>query len=76
MSLSGLQFKMRQRIVNKLKKAGATSKGRAVTIKEAELDLREQLWLPYFAGAFMGEVKKTKDKRYYTRTGTTMQGEG
>jgi len=34
-------------------------------IEEAELDLQEQQWLNYFAGAFLGEIKKTEDKRYY-----------
>jgi hypothetical protein len=65
LSLSGLQFKMRQRIVNRLEKAGATSREKAVSIEEAELDLQEQQWLGYLAGAFMDKVKKTKDQRYY-----------
>ncbi len=65
MSLSGIQFKMRQRIINKLEKAGATSKLSAVSIEEAELDLQEQQWLLYLAGALMDKVKKTKDRRYY-----------
>ena len=65
MSLYGLQFKMQHRIVNRLKKAGATSIQKAVTIYEAELDLQEQQWLNYFAGSFLGEVKKTEDKRYF-----------
>jgi hypothetical protein len=65
LSLSGIQFKMRQKIMNKLEKAGATTKGKAVTIEEAELDLQEQNWLSYFAGTFLGEVKKTEDQRYY-----------
>ena len=65
MSLSGLQFKMRYRIISKIEKAGATSKEKAVTIEEAELDLTEQQWLSYFAGAFLGKVKKTEDERYY-----------
>jgi len=65
LSLSGIQFKMCQRIVNKLEKAGATSKEKAVTIEEAELDLPEKQWLNYFAGGFLGEIKKTEDKRYY-----------
>jgi len=56
---------MCQRIVNKLEKAGATSIQKAVTIYEAELDLQEQQWLNYFAGVFLGEIKKTEDKRYY-----------
>ena len=65
MALSGLQFKMKGRLISKIKKAGATSKEKAVTIEEAELDLQEQHWLNYFAGAFLGEIKKTADKRYY-----------
>jgi hypothetical protein len=56
---------MRQRIVNKLEKVGATSIEKAVTIKEAELDLQEQKWLGYFAGVFLGTIKKTEDHRYY-----------
>ena len=46
-------------------KAGATSKEKAVTIEEAELDLEEQAWLDYFAGAFLDTIKKTDDHRYY-----------
>ncbi|NIR86150.1 hypothetical protein GWO13_00720 [Candidatus Bathyarchaeota archaeon] len=65
MSLSGLQFRMRQRIISKIEKAGATSREKAVTIEEAGLDMQEQKWLTYFAGVFLGKVKKTKDKRYY-----------
>ena len=56
---------MQYRIVSKIKKAGATSMEQAVTIGEAELDLEELQWLDYFAGAFLGEIKKTRDKRYY-----------
>jgi hypothetical protein len=65
LNLSGIQFKMRQRIVNKLEKAGATSIQTAVTTEEAKLDLQEQQWLSYFAGGFLSEVKKTQDRRYY-----------
>ncbi len=36
---------MRYRILSKIEKAGATSKEKAVTIEEAELDLEEQQWL-------------------------------
>ena len=63
--LSGFNFVMQFSIVSKLKKAGATSKVKAVTIEEAELNLQEQHWLPYFAGVFLGEIKKTDNKRYY-----------
>ena len=65
MSLSGLQFKMRHRIVHKIEKAGATSREKAVTVEEAGLDMQEQQWLNYFAGAFLEIIKKTKDQRYY-----------
>ena len=65
MSLTGIQFKMRYRIISKIEKAGATSKENAVTIEAAGLDLVELQWLDYFAGAFLGEIKKTEDKRYY-----------
>ncbi len=65
MSLSGLQFKMRYRILSKIEKAGATSKEKAVTVEEAELDLEEQQWLTYFAGGFLSRIKKTEDQRYY-----------
>ena len=65
LSLSGIQFKMHHRIISKIEKAGATSIEKAVTIEEAELDLQEQQWLNYFAGAFLDKIKKTKDQRYY-----------
>ena len=67
MSLSGFQFKMRYKILNKLRKAGAVSKSKAVTIREAALDYQEQMWLDYFAGAFLGKIKKTDDRRYYVQ---------
>ena len=65
MSLSGIQFKMHQRIIHKFMKAGATSWEKAVTIEQANLDMQEELWLDYFAGDFLGKIKKTIDKRYY-----------
>ena len=65
MSMSGIQFKMRQRLIHKFKKAGAISEENAVTFYEADLDLQEQYWLGYFAGSFLGRIKKTRDHRYY-----------
>ena len=38
---------------------------KAVTIKQADLDMQEELWLDYFAGHFLGKIKKTEDHRYY-----------
>ncbi len=65
MAFSGIQFKMRQKIMNKLAKAGAIGEEQAVTIEEAELDSKELRWLNYFAGGFLCKIKKTKDQRYY-----------
>ena len=65
MSLSWFQFKMRYKILSKLRKAGAVSRDNAVTIGEADLDYQEQMWLDYFAGSFLGKIKKTQDRRYY-----------
>jgi len=65
MSLSGFQFIMRNKIISKIERAGATSKEKAVTIEEAEFDSQELLWLNYFAGVFLGKIKKTADRKYY-----------
>jgi hypothetical protein len=65
MSMSGVQYKMKQRIVRKFEKAGAVSMEKAVTIEEAKLDEQEQYWLDYFAGSFLGQIKKTKQHLYY-----------
>jgi len=56
---------MQQRIIYKIEKAGANSWEKAVTIEQANLDMQEELWLDYFAGYFLGKIKKTIDKRYY-----------
>ena len=65
MSMYGTQFKMEQRLVRKFEIAGATSKEKAVTFKEANLTIEELNWLNYFAGVFLGKIKKTKNHRYY-----------
>jgi hypothetical protein len=51
--------------MRKFEKAGATSEENAVTFEEAHLDEQEQYWLDYFAGSFLGSIKKTSDHRYY-----------
>ena len=56
---------MEQQLIHKFRKAGAISKEKAVTFEEAKLDLREYCWLEYFAGTFLGSIKKTRDHRYY-----------
>ena len=61
----GVQFGIQQRLVRKFEKAGATSEETAVTFEDAKLNVQEQYWLDYFAGSFLGSIKKTKDNRYY-----------
>ena len=61
----GLQFKMENRLIRKFEKAGATSIEKAVTFEEAKLDDHEQYWLDYFAGVFLGKIKKAENNRYY-----------
>lgn len=56
---------MQYRIIQKLREAGAVSRKTAVTIEGADLDIQEQRWLEYFAGVFLGKVKKTDDNRYF-----------
>ena len=65
LSMSGIQFKMQSRLIRKFEKAGATSEEKAVTFEEANLDVQEQYWLDYFAGVFLGKIKKTENHRYY-----------
>jgi len=61
LSLSAFHFITLHIIISKIERAGATSKEKAVTIEEAESDLQERQWLNYFAGAFLSEIKKTKN---------------
>lgn len=70
MSMSGIQFVMQERLVRKFEKAGATSAETAVTFQEAKLDEQEQYWLDYFAGVFLGKIKKTENSRYYISEAT------
>jgi len=65
LAMSGIQYKMQQRIIYKIEKAGATSWEKAVTIEQANLDMQEELWLDYLAGDIFEKIKKTTDKRYY-----------
>ena len=60
-----MQFIMEQRLVRKFEKAGATSMEKAVTFLEAKLNHQEQYWLEYFAGSFLGKIKKTRNHTYY-----------
>jgi hypothetical protein len=64
-AMYGTEFVMENRLIRKFEKAGATSKERAVTFQEAKLDIKEQYWLEYFAGVFLGKIKKTENHLYY-----------
>ena len=68
--MSGVQFVMLDRLIRKFSKAGATSIDKAVTFEEAHLNEQEQYWLDYFAGAFLGAIKKTENGRYYLSEAT------
>ena len=65
---SGTIYAMQQRIRAKLLALDATSREKAVTAQEANLDEQESNWLRYVAGGLLARVKKTKDKRYYVLT--------
>ena len=65
MSMSGIEFKMRQRIIRKFEEIGAISKKTAVQFTAAKLDLQEQFWLPYFGGSFIASIKKPAGQLYY-----------
>jgi hypothetical protein len=56
---------MEHKIVRKFEKAGATSFETAVSEEDAHLNTHEQFWLGYFAGIFLGKIKKTQNHRYY-----------
>ena len=61
----GIEFKMRRRIIGKFEEVGAISKKTAVSFIDAELDLQEQYWLPYFGGSFIASIKKPSDDQLY-----------
>ena len=65
MITSGIQYKMRQRLIRKFEEVGAISKKTAVSFIDAKLDLQEQYWLPYLVGNLLGNIRKTEDNRYY-----------
>ena len=65
LSMSKIEFEMRQRINRKFEKIGANSKKTAVPLIKANLDLQEQYWLPYLVGNVLGNIRKTSDNRYY-----------
>lgn len=67
LSMSKIEFEMRQRIIRKLENVGANSKGTATFVVDASLDLQEQYWLPYLIGYHFSKIRKTSDNRYYIK---------
>jgi hypothetical protein len=63
--VSGTLFSIEERIRLKLLAAGATSSEKAVTAKDADLDMQEQNWIHYIAGGLFARIKKTADNLYY-----------
>ena len=71
--MSKIEIKMRQRIILKIATAGATSKKSAVSPAEANLDAKEQYWLPYLIGGYSNyKIEKTNDNRYYQQNITSV----
>ncbi len=67
MSMFGIEYKMRQRIIRKFEKVGAISKKTAVQFIAANLDVHEKFWLPYFGGSFIASIKKPAGQLYYIK---------
>ena len=62
---SGILYGVQELIKTKLFAIGATSKKKAVTIKQANFSIQEENWIGYIAGGLFAEVKKTKDGKLY-----------
>jgi hypothetical protein len=63
--ISGALFAIEESIRTKLIAVGATSREKAATSQEAQLDMQEQNWIHYIAGGLFANVKKTTDGRFY-----------
>ncbi len=66
-AISGTMYGVEESITNKLIAARATSRDKAVSPDEANLDAQEQNWLPYIAGGLFARVKKTAGNLYYVQ---------
>jgi hypothetical protein len=63
--VSGTIYGVEESIKSKLVAAGATSRDRAVSPEDANLDMQEQNWLSYIAGGLFARVKKAAGNLYY-----------
>ena len=64
---SGLVFKIKWSIEEKLAKVKALTLEKAVTADEAGLSFSESNWLLYLAGGMTSNIRKTAGGRYYLR---------
>jgi hypothetical protein len=62
--LAGIVYSISYRVVDKLRKAGAVSRDKAMIPETANLNLQEIEWLQYLA-CDASTIKKTRDGRYY-----------
>ena len=62
--LAGIVYSINYRVVDKLRKAGAVSRDKAMMPETANLNLQEIEWLQYLA-CDASTIKKTRDGRYY-----------
>jgi hypothetical protein len=66
-SIGGVAERMKIGIFIKLKAAGAFSREKAVTPKEAKLTPSESNWIVYFAGGITSKIRKTREGKFYIR---------
>ena len=64
---SGLEFKIRVSIEEKLSRVKAFTVKTAATADEAGLSFSEVNWLPYLSGGMASKIRKTAGGRYYLR---------
>ena len=63
--MSGTMYGVEESIKAKLIAAGATSRNKAVSAEDANLDAQEQNWLHYIPGGMFARVKKAASNQYY-----------
>ena len=62
---AGILYAIQAGITSKLESAGATSREKAVTGKQAQFSMKEQNWIDYIAEGMCATIKKTIDDRFY-----------
>lgn len=64
-AISKSMYEIELSIKSKLIAVGATTCDKAVSAKDAKLDIQEQNWLCYIAGGMFAHVKKASGNLYY-----------